>query len=494
MSSPIPGPLTGVDLTSTAPLLYPWEMDPWGRLRPPLSVEALQMSAELSAASQSLRITPWLRAGWRDVTVQVDGGITHLEADWESLTARLQRKLLRSKIRGDNPIQQVMGALKERESSSTGKAIVMLHPAAHGRYVVAVCFMGTGTRFYDWISNFRISTPEGIHKGFQQLTDLFEHNEERITFPQTAKELNLERLTLAHVIEEMKRPESRFLLWLSGHSQGGAVMQLYARRKLLEDGVHPMNLLGYGFASPSVMTGEAAPQPEAFPLYHVHNSDDLVPRCGAAIHLGVCLTYPADQALRRACYGWPRDEAAVRARIAVRPVVRQMTDTPSCIVQALALLQVLKGKTPAEIAQALGLNDSTAASMVLQVVDMKELLRSLSRRLQAAYQSATGEMPDPARVDASAAHMEEIIGGIGIQPFTGALVQLLRYAHRITDRSKDEFMPAYAWIALHGTERLIPSVWQPGPTPQRAYPSQIHRNEIPQYLPPQETEESEAAP
>lgn len=471
MPRPVFGPVTSVNIAQTAPFFHPWEMDPWGRLRPPLTVEALQMSAELSAGSQSLNITPWLQAGWREVSVQVDGAVTALDPAWETLPARLQRQLLRSKIRGDNPIQQVVGALRERETSATGKAIVMLRPAEHGRYVVAVCFLGTGKRFYDWFSNFRISTPEGIHKGFKQLTDLFEANEERIAFPVTAAEMNLERLTLAHIIQEMKSPSSRFLLWLSGHSQGGAVMQLYARRKLLEDGVHPMNLLGYGFASPSVMTGEALRQPEAYPLYHIHNSDDLVPRCGAALHLGVCLTYQADEAMRRACYGWPREEAAVAARIAARPVVRRMTDTPSCILQALAFLEVLKGSSSAEIADVLGLSDTPFAGRLLEAVDMGELLRSLSRRLTAAHQSAAGVPPDVRRVADAADLMRSIIAQTGLRAFSSALMQLLRHPHRISARERGEFIPPYAWIAANAPDRLIPSIWQPGLPPARLYPS-----------------------
>ena len=40
-----PTTLTGVDLSQTASLLLPWTHDPWGKLRPPLSEEALCMSA-----------------------------------------------------------------------------------------------------------------------------------------------------------------------------------------------------------------------------------------------------------------------------------------------------------------------------------------------------------------------------------------------------------------------------------------------------------------
>lgn len=65
-----PTTLTGVDLSQTASLLLPWTHDPWGKLRPPLSEEALCMSAELASAAYGMAIEPWVEAGWRDVTIQ----------------------------------------------------------------------------------------------------------------------------------------------------------------------------------------------------------------------------------------------------------------------------------------------------------------------------------------------------------------------------------------------------------------------------------------
>ena len=466
MANPIPGPVTGVNLTAVEPLMLPWTADPWGRLRPPLSPEALLLSAEMAAGCRSLNITPWLRAGWRDVTVQVDGDLIPLEREWQSLAARWQRRHIRGRMQGVNPLQQIVGAWRERESASTGKAVVMLRPAPGRKYVVAICFMGTGGRFYDWFSNFRIATPEGIHQGFSQLTDQFEDNETAIEFPETAAQLGLERLTLLHILQEAKSADSRFRIWVCGHSQGGAVMQVWVRRKLLEDGVHPGNIVGYGFASPSVMTGAAEPHPEAFPLYHIHNSDDLIPRCGAAVHLGLCLTYPADEKLRRACYGWPRDAASVQARLAVRPVVRQMTDTPGCILQATAFCTVLRDCTPAEIAAALGVSDSPAVRL-LNMMDVKQTLTTIIRRMALAHLSVTGRPLPETAVQESAALMRRIAAEVGLKAFAGAMGQLLRQPHRMSARSAAEYGPAYIWIAMHGMDKLIPSIWKAGQTPQR---------------------------
>ena len=53
-------------LDHMAPLLLPWVQDPWGMLRPPLSVEALQMSCALAGATYGMEIEPWMEAGWQD--------------------------------------------------------------------------------------------------------------------------------------------------------------------------------------------------------------------------------------------------------------------------------------------------------------------------------------------------------------------------------------------------------------------------------------------
>ena len=191
-----PTTLTGVDLSQTASLLLPWTHDPWGKLRPPLSEEALCMSAELASAAYGMAIEPWVEAGWRDVTIQVDGELTALPPN-NPLSAEWRKYWVRARLKPVSALGQMLGALRLSSSNNTtGKAVVMLHPALDGRYVVAVGFMGTGSRFYDWFSNFRMTTQDGMHRGFLELARQFEANEEKISFPETAEELGLEKLTL----------------------------------------------------------------------------------------------------------------------------------------------------------------------------------------------------------------------------------------------------------------------------------------------------------
>lgn len=463
-----------VNVSNVTPLMEAWESDPWGKLRPPLSVEAVQMSALLAEATYRMDVQRWIKAGWRDVTIQVDGELTDgIEAGDGSpvqrLTSAWKMYRVRQRIRQRNPLGQVMGAFRQREKSDTGKALVMIHPAELGRYVVAISFMGTGERFYDWFSNFRMSSEGGIHKGFLQLARQFEENEADIDFPETAQELGLDKLTLRHVLEDMKNPNSRFTLWLSGHSQGAAIMQVYAHHKLTEDGVLPRNMVGYGFAAPSAMSGLAVDDPSAYPLYHVQNGEDLVPRMGAQVHLGVCLIYPTTEALRRACYTWSTDAAACRCRQKVAQVLRHMQDTPSCIEVTVAYMKVLGAYMPEDMAEALGaLGLKLPVKRIIAAADSRvdALLRFACRHMAAAYASITGRQLDLGRVAQHQAEIMQIIGEIGLKAFSNALVELMNQPHRISQRDNGTETSPYWYIAEHGLEEVIPAIWMSGRPPR----------------------------
>lgn len=475
MEKTVRGEATQVALDNVTPLLLPWVSDPWGRLRPPVSVEAMRLSAELAGATYGMAVDRWMRAGWQDVTIQVDGDLTAIPETerrerraigWLTDQWRLHR--VRAKIRQRNPVGQVFGALRQIERSDTGKVLVMLHPAPDGRYVVAVSFMGTGGRFYDWFSNFRMVAENGVHKGFLQLTEQFERNETEIDFPETARALGVERLTLRHILEEMKSPNSRFALWLTGHSQGGALMQVYAMRKIHLDGVLMTNMVGYGFASPSVLDGATTLDPAAFPLYHVVNSDDVVPRMGGQMHLGALLVYQTTEALRERCYAWPMDAESVHRRALVSRVVAWMRDTPSSIEAAIAYLNVLREHDPEEIIAGLGLVETKLPiRRLVAAADTRAdaLLRYIARHLAAAYLSITGERVDPARVAEIQTLLQALVDEMGIRAFSDALTQLTSRPHSMTAKDGASMAP-YVYITLHGVEALVPAIWQASRPPQ----------------------------
>ena len=472
------GPVTGVNLEHMTPLMLPWTQDPWGEMRPPVSVEAMRMSAELAAATYHMEIERWLQAGWRDVTIQVDNDLLtdflprYASGTVNRLTTGWRMHRVRAKMQQRNPIGQMAGALRQIKQSDTGKVLVMLHPAPMGRYVVAISFMGTGTRFYDWFSNFRMTSQEGIHKGFLQLARQFEGNEEKILFPATAKELGLEKLTLRQVIKEAAQPNSRFVLWLSGHSQGGAVMQVWAYHKLHEDGVLPHHLLGYGFASPTAFEGRAVPKPSAYPLYHVLNGDDLVPRMGAQIHLGMCLYYPTDVELRSQCYAWPRDAESVKHRKAVYPILAKMTDTPSCIIAGLAYLEALADQPTEDMLEGLAVlgMEHLPLERVINAADsrMDDLMRFFRRKITMAYVSITGEEINLKAVAMLKEQILALIRQMGVKGIATALMEMMNWAHKMK-LGQGASIAAYPYITLYGVERLRPFVWQGGVHPFRRY-------------------------
>ena len=478
-SAPIVGDVIeldeSLDLGNVAPLTLPWVSDPWGRLRPPLSVEAVRMSARLAEATYRMDVNPWLQAGWRDVTIQVDGELTDgFEPPMEEkspvrwLTSVWKLHRVRRRIERRNPIGQMMGVLRQREMSNTGKVLVMIHPAAYGRYVVAISFMGTGSRLSDWVSNFRMSTESGIHKGFLQLARQFEGNESDIAFSETARELGLEKLTLSHILEEAKSPNSRFILWLTGHSQGGALTQVYAYHKIQEDGVLPANIVGYGFASPSIMTGLAIREPAAYPLYHVLNSEDVVPRMGSQMHLGLCLIYPAGEEIRRRCYAWPRDEKSIHQRMTARPIVRMMKDTPSCIEVAVAYMTELSRRSPEDVMEGLKMLEThLPMKRVLAAADSRldDLMRYACRHMAAAYESITGQRMNQERVARIRVEIDRVMNELGVKSLTAALGQLMGEPHHMSAKH-DGFMGAYTFIAEDGVEELIPAFWQGGRPPR----------------------------
>lgn len=471
----IRGEVTTVDLGNVAPLMLPWTADPFGRLRPPLSVEAMRLSAELSACVYTMSVDRWLQAGWRDATIQVDGALTRgLGGEDGWLRSRWRLHKVRAQMRQLNPLDQLRGAFRQKERSDTGKALVMIHPAQDGRYVVAISFMGTGSRFYDWFSNFRMTSQDGLHKGFVQLTEQFERNEEDVLFPETARDLGLETLNLGQIIQEAKYPGSRFVLWLSGHSQGAALMQVYALRKLREDGVHPQNLVGYGFASPSVAAGDAVHDPAAFPLYHLLNSDDPVPRMGALVHLGMCLEYPADDALRTKCYRWPQDAEHQRARDAVLPLVQRMTDTPRCIAIAVALLTVLAGRGAEEWQAALAaLEIRLPVKPLLTVTDTRpeRMARHVIRRLEAAHVSITGKVLSRMLVAQLADEINALMADMGVRKFTETLMQLMAQPHSI--QARHDGLSPYMYLVLEGAQRLQPFQWLSGRPPHKVWASRL---------------------
>ncbi|MBR3738930.1 MAG: hypothetical protein IKN04_00545 [Clostridia bacterium] len=462
------GRFTGCDLSSLMPLCTPWQEN-CGLAQPVFSRKAALLSLELAASAYDMDLDAWREAGWRDFSFQVDntlltgqnvngasgGGLNGLISDY-------YRFLAKARLKRINPISQLRGALRQREGADTCKAVVMLHPLSGGggRYLVAIGFMGTGRRIYDWFSNFRLNREEGMHAGFLQLTKEFEKNAGEICFPETARELRTDKLTLADILDECRRPGSRFRLWMAGHSQGGAVMQLYAYR-LFCRGFLRQNMIGYGFASPSAVYTRVNFDPNAFPLLHILNADDIFPRMGASLHIGRCRVMYPDEKMRAACYqaAW-KDELFRR----VNGLLRDVTDSGRAFLLVWAMLQALED-VPADSAMAAlnALAGSLAPEKLLSALGSRreDILRALSRRAAQGYAMATeGREPPAETVKVLRGRIAALVLQYGGAQFAKTALSCLGVSHKLRGEVPHQGIAPYQYIVTQRFDDLVQRLWQ----------------------------------
>ena len=460
---PVKGRFTGCDLGDTTPLFMPWTDDE-GLPRPFFSCRAARISLELAATAYDLEVDSWREAGWRDFSYLVDdslftGGAVNYHGG-KGLGAAISeyfQRLALSRIRRQNPISQLRGALRQREGSDTCKALIMLHPASGGRYLVAIGFMGTGKRIYDWFSNFRMSEKEGVHAGFLQLTQQFESHCNAISFPETARELGKEKLTLSDILDECRRPGSRFRIWMAGHSQGGAVMQLAALRTI-QNGFLRQNLIGYGFASPSVIYENQQCDLSGIPLFHILNSDDVTPRLGAALHAGKCCIYAVGEEMQEKCYASMAGDSAFFMMLSL---LREMRDNPRAMLFMLGLLHALEELPDGESMEVLtGVLGKMLPEKLLGALGGRfdQLLIRLSREMEKIYLRHTGEICIPSgQVDRMHSRVKEMIANFGPRTFVSAFLKALSLPHKL--KGTEETMGAYQFIVREKGHELRQMIW-----------------------------------
>ena len=457
----IPGPYTGCDLSNVTSLCMPWRMKN-GVLSPDFSRDAMRLSLELAAAAYDMQMEPWRQAGWVDVSYLVDdvlltgsavNGYTE-KGQSDTLMDSYQRRA-QSLVKRQNPIAQLLGAWRQMDGSDTCKCLIMLHQAPGRGYVVALGFMGTGKRVFDWISNFRMEQEENMHRGFLELTKVFEKYCPQIEFPETARELGVEKLTLTDVLTECRRPGSRFRLWMAGHSQGGAMMQCAAFREIRK-GLLRQNVIGYGFASPTLLYANPGCDLSSFPLHHILNGDDAVPRVGARLHVGRCYVCQPDHIMRRRCYGDAWQQPSFRAALHMVEQISGSRQGLLCMTSLLSALEKLPDSEAAVI-----LNKTVGKLLPDKVLTMlggraNQFLRYLIRHAQNAYERVYGRHSWP---QGEAGRYEKRIAALmaayGPQEAARAIFQVMGLSHKL--RSTREGVPAaYQYIVNQRSGELRP--------------------------------------
>lgn len=456
-----------------------YRQDRWGFLRPEFSGDLARLSAEFALSTYDFEMEQWAEAGWVDFTFQIDNKVYSVdnsifldeEGEEEKESLRTYEKAV-AQTRQKNLGKQLFDVARQMESSDTGKVVLMGRKIEHGKYVIGIGFMGTGKRAYDWFSNFRFGEEEGAHQGFMQLTRQYMSHQKDIQFPEIAQDLGLEKLTLTDIIKESKNADSRFLLWMTGHSQGAAIMQLWTYLLAKEEDIRLSNVIGYGFASPLVMMGTTVDTPAKYPLYHVLNSEDVVQKVGGQIRLGVDLPYIATPQLREKSYGWRKDEKAQNERELVQGWLNMMVDMPTALENLIVFLDVFFDGSAEDIMMRIRLLPLPLVNskMITGILHKRTdgVFRFLKRRIEKAYISMTNVTFDNAHLVQLSDQLHEIIEEIGLDNTVAALNELLYWPH-ILYPSNNMGTSSYLEIVKDSDKIFSAAIWEKGNPPKRKW-------------------------
>ena len=473
-----PGPYTGIDLEDTS-CLY----DRTGAAQHALTRASACLSLELARTAYTLALDPWERAGWTDFSILADD--TLLTGDdlngpstpLGELTRGVRQTLTHLQMTLRDPLTQYLGMRRlQDENASACKAVVMVRRFG-AFYLIGVGFMGTGKRLFDWIPNLRFLPENGYHAGFWQLTEQFLQKAPAILLNQTARDMGRERLTLQDVLEDMKKPGTRFRLWLCGHSQGAAVMQITADQAI-QSGVPAPLMTGFGFASPTVLQ-EKRPDGETLPIFHILNADDLVPRTGANAHLGRCLFFSPTQVQRMEMY--PQDWPSPCFRETLR-FFGQAESTQDCLLMGLVFMRLsldLSEDTVSKLlagTEGLPLPDWLRPSGDFSLPALEKAIALLENQ----YLALTGQDALPRdRLDDIERRYRDMMGRYGTLVWWRTALRAAAAPHHLcADTARGEPPAAYQYIVTRHTEDLtgmrdgiaVSRVWKPAAAASRPAP------------------------
>ena len=409
-----------------------------------------RLALELAATAYEFDLSPWMEAGFTDITLQVEKHlVTGIRAQEEATFLQSMRNnfgqmLARHITNVQNPLSQIRDLVMKVWESDSGKALVMVRRCENGRILVAVSFAGTGPKLSDWIPNFYFTPQEGFHGGFYAVAQQFMDNADQIFFPSLSED-DENPLSLSDILEDAKKPDSRYFIFASGHSQGSAVMQIWMYY-LIKSGVQPQHLLGYGFAAPSVCrAGMDTPE---IPAILVANSDDVVARVGLQKHLGTQYLYRVENTFEEKCYGALKDDALYRYILAMLGGIRNTREgllTALAHVYAMSYLEEDKAAAAMKALSPLplpGPANQSAHSLFC-------ILRYFVRQ---AYQDLFGE---PDRVELLALAKTYYLVMQKEPGYPDMLVKALWMAHHLyLPDSLSPLLAAYAFIAVRGYTEL----------------------------------------
>lgn len=409
-----------------------------------ISRDTLLLSLHLSRLAYDMDIAPYLDDGWQDVSIQVDEMLlTNLTSRKMILQAASRAK---SRMEKRDPISQYRGFRRQKEDIGVCKAVVMAKVLGE-QMLIIIAFTGTTRRLYEWLSNLRIEENEGFHAGFLQLTKIFEDHAARIVFPTLGK-------TLEDILREMRTGSGRYRLFVTGHSQGAALTQIFVYR-LVQSGMPVQYVRGVGFASPYVAFEQSVALAADYPVVNVINADDVVARVGGRMHVGMCRVLPSSAQYQRACYGPRADTPVMRDMLSMLHGVRSTEDALHLGIALTESLLLMPENDSEEIIGAvmrMYLPDVLAQRLKGYA---KRMAQSAQQRLRVQCEKAGGCV-DRKRLEAFAAEWAACLKRYGAKESTLALFDVLLRPHALADRTQRR---AYQTLVEDFSQRLVYCMW-----------------------------------
>lgn len=450
------GTLTYTDLADVNVFADVPAQDAGGTVRAPFSIRLARMSAELAANAYDLNIQPWIDAGYADCTFVIEDRVVALDRDSDSKLAAIEsewkRYRARSLIRGTRPIGDLIRAVRQLYVTDLGKSIVMTRMLPDGRLLLAISFIGTTEKFFDWFSNFKLRDESGMHYGFLELARQFDAQASRVALPTLAAALGKESYTFADALSDAARERERFVFWVSGHSQGGALVQTYTH--LLQGrGIDAKQIYAYTFAAPTVGFLHGISEPKRYPIYHIINRDDMVPRVGAQIRLGVDCVYCPDDAFRLKHYRLEDLPFAAYERMRMKANGVQSTKDAICF--GMAMMHMVQTGAEDEAMRGFLRAMIPHYAVIQRVgVGMVEIAKYFFVKLEEHYRMLTGEHPDTSCYAHYVDGLRNMLAEFGPEVTADAFRVHLIGPHCMRPDKKDEaFVPPYiAIVRKYGSE------------------------------------------
>ena len=173
----------------------------------------------------------------------------------------------------------------------------------------------------------------------------------------------------------------------------------------------------------------------------------------------------------------------MQARLAIRPVLWKMVDTPTCIIGGMALLMALGRVSGADFLKMLGLGGFLPLDRALEKADAEDFVRGLNQKAAAAYESVTGHPIDMGQVSDEANAMQRIIDHFGLLSFIDAAKALMTCPHYMMAHPEEGYIGTYFYIVMNGIQDFVPFIWRSGDPPRRMTVEQLPHDMVTQDMP-----------